>query len=304
MRKVGIVGIGHVGVTVAHIIVSQGLADELVLIDHNTAKLASEELDLRDSASLLDKHIFIHAGNYNDLADAEVVISALGHIDLITEGGDRFEELRANAPEARQVGADLQHVGFHGVLLVISNPVDVITGIYQKATGLPHNQVIGTGTYLDTARLKRSLADILHLDPRSINGYVLGEHGDSQFAAWSTVNVLGENIDTLTQHYNLNLTQIEQAARVGGFTVFSGKGYTNFAIAHAAVSLLELILSDAHRESIVSHFNIELGSYISSPAVIGREGIVAEFNLPLHDDEKEKLLASAKAIQQKTQHLI
>jgi L-lactate dehydrogenase len=128
MRKVGIVGIGHVGATVAHLIVSQGLADELVLIDKKPEKVASEALDFSDAASLLDKHIDVHVGDYPDLADADVVISALGHIHLIKPDGDRFGELKANLPMAKQVGADLKAVGFNGVLLAISNPVDVITG--------------------------------------------------------------------------------------------------------------------------------------------------------------------------------
>jgi L-lactate dehydrogenase len=156
MRKIGVVGIGHVGATVAHLIVSQGLADTLVLVDKNPDKLASEVLDFRDAASLLPQHVTVTAGTTADLGDADVVISALGHIDLIQPGGDRFTELRANTPEVQQVGTDLKHAGFQGVLIVISNPVDVMTGLYQQVTGLPTQQVFGTGTYLDTARLKRA----------------------------------------------------------------------------------------------------------------------------------------------------
>ncbi|WP_188351026.1 L-lactate dehydrogenase [Leuconostoc pseudomesenteroides] len=300
MRKVGIVGIGHVGATVAHLIVYQGLADELVLIDKKPEKVASEALDFSDAASLLDKHIDVHVGDYPDLADADVVISALGHIHLIKPDGDRFGELKANLPMAKQVGADLKAVGFNGVLLAISNPVDVITGIYQQATGLPSAQVIGTGTYLDTARLKRVFGEALGVDPRSVNGYVLGEHGASQFAAWSTVNVMGQNARTWAAEKSLDLDKLENDARVGGFTVHSGKGYTNFAIAHAAVSLLQIILSDARKEAIVSHYNEDFDGYISSPAIIGRGGVVANFDLPLTPEEQDKLAASAKAIQTKT----
>ena len=184
MRKIGVVGIGHVGATVAHIIIAQGLADELVVVDKNSDKVAADALDFRDAASLLSTHVTVHAGTVADLTDADLVISALGHIDLIKPGGNRFTELKANTPEVQQVGADLKKAGFHGVLIVISNPVDVITGIYQQATGLPTNQVFGTGTYLDTARLKRVLGEALQVDPRSVQGYMLGEHGDSQFAAW------------------------------------------------------------------------------------------------------------------------
>lgn len=300
MRKIGIVGIGHVGATVAHIIIAQGLADELILVDKNTAKLAADELDFRDAASLLHNHVTVYAGTANDLADADLVISALGHIDLIKPGGDRFTELKANTPEVQQVSNDLKKVGFNGVLIVISNPVDVITGMYQKFTGLPTNQVFGTGTYLDTARLKRVLGEALDVDPRSVKGYMLGEHGDSQFAAWSTVQILGQDIQTLVSRYNLDLDKIANDARVGGFTVFNGKKYTNFAIAHAAVSLAQLVLSDARSEAIVSHYDDKFKSYISTPAIIGRDGVVQTFNLPLTSDEETALQHSADAISEKT----
>jgi len=300
MRKIGVVGIGHVGATVAHIIIAQGLADELVLVDKNSDKVAADALDFRDAASLLSTHVTVHAGTAADLTDADLVISALGHINLIKPGGDRFTELKANTPEVQQVGADLKKAGFNGVLIVISNPVDVITGIYQKATGLPTNQVFGTGTYLDTARLKRVLGETLHVDPRSVQGYMLGEHGDSQFAAWSTVKILGQDIQSLIAQHHLDLDKIANDARVGGFTVFNGKKYTNFAIAHAAVSLAQLVLSDARNEAIVSHYDDKFKSYISTPAIIGRAGVVQTFDLPLTPDEEIALQQSADAIVQKT----
>ena len=300
MRKIGVVGIGHVGATVAHIIIAQGLADELVLVDKNSDKVAADALDFRDAASLLSTHVTVHAGTAADLTDADLVISALGHIDLIKPGGDRFTELKANTPEVQQVGADLKKAGFNGVLIVISNPVDVITGIYQKATGLPTNQVFGTGTYLDTARLKRVLGETLHVDPRSVQGYMLGEHGDSQFAAWSTVKILGQDIQSLIAQHQLDLDKIANDARVGGFTVFNGKKYTNFAIAHAAVSLAQLVLSDARNEAIVSHYDDKFKSFISTPAIIGRAGVVQTFDLPLTPDEEIALQQSVYAIAEKT----
>lgn len=300
MRKIGVVGIGHVGATVAHLVVSQGLADTLVLVDKNAAKLASEVLDFQDAASLLPHHVTVTAGTTADLADAEVVISALGHIDLIQPGGDRFTELRANTPEVQQVGSDLKQAGFQGVLIVISNPVDVMSGLYQQVTSLPTQQVFGTGTYLDTARLKRALGEALNIDPRSVHGYMLGEHGASQFAAWSTVQALGQTATELATTYQLDLDQIAADAREGGFTVFAGKKYTNFAIAHAAVSLAQLVLSDARQVAIVSHYDPQFDSYISTPAIIGRGGIVGEVPLTLTAAEQASLQQSAAAIAEKT----
>ncbi|CAK8054315.1 lactate/malate family dehydrogenase [Eupransor demetentiae] len=301
MRKVAVMGVGNVGSTVAHLIVDHADADELVLFDARKERLKAEVLDLQDAASLLDRHVTVSEGSFKEMADADVIISAIGRIDLIEPGGDRFTELRANKPSAEQLGKDLKAAGFKGVLIAITNPVDVITGIYQANLGLPANQVIGTGTYLDTARMKRVVAEKVNLDPRSIEGYVLGEHGDSQFVAWSTVRALGKSAEQLAEEFNFSLDDAEQAARQGGFDVFAGKHYTNVAIAHAAVSLMNLVLSDARRESIVSHYDKDLDSYISTPAVIGRQGIVADIDLDLPDSEYAKLKASAQTISEKTQ---
>ncbi|WEV54501.1 L-lactate dehydrogenase [Leuconostocaceae bacterium ESL0723] len=300
MRKVAVMGAGHVGATVAHIIVDHADADELVLFDARKEKVAAEVLDLQDAASLLDRHIKVSTGDFEDLADADVIISAIGRIDLIEPGGDRFTELKANKPSAEELGAELKKVDFDGILIAITNPVDVITGVYQEALGLPANRVFGTGTYLDTARMKRVVGQALDLDPRSVQGYVLGEHGDSQFVAWSTVSALGQDAQELAKNYHLDLDELEQAARQGGFEVFNGKHYTNVAIAHAAVSLMNLVLSDARNEAIVSHYDDDLGSYISTPAVIGREGVVAPVALHLTDDEKAKLHHSSATIAEKT----
>ncbi|WP_248706693.1 lactate/malate family dehydrogenase [Convivina praedatoris] len=299
MRKVAVLGQGHVGATVAHIIVDHGYADQLVLFDARKEKLQAEVLDLHDAASLLDHHVEVSAGTFEDMADADVIISAIGRIDLIEPGGDRFTELKANLPSAQEIGAELKRVGFKGILIAITNPVDVITSIYQEATDLPVERVMGTGTYLDTARMKRVLGEAIGLDPRSIQGYVLGEHGDSQFVAWSTVKALGQSAQTLAQTYHLDLPALEQAARQGGFDVFNGKRYTNVAIAHAAVSLMNLVLSNAQQEAIVSHFDAELNSYISTPAVISAQGASDVVDLQLNEREKTLLAQSAQTIAEK-----
>ena len=148
--------------------------------------------------------------------------------------------------------------------------------------------------------MKRALGDALNIDPRSVSGYMLGEHGASQFAAWSTVRALGQTATELAATYQLDLNQIAADARDGGFTVFAGKKYTNFAIAHAAVALAQLVLSDARQEAIVSHYDHQFDSYISTPAIIGRGGIVGDFSLALTSAEQASLKQSAAAIAEKT----
>ena len=299
MRKVGIIGLGHVGATVAVNIVQGGFADELILIDKKPEVAEAEAIDLQDSLALQAFHTKVYTGSYADLADADIVLSTLGHIEALKPGGDRFTELRLNAEEIKQVSEDLNASGFKGILIATTNPNDVIVDMYAKYLNLPNQRILGTGTYLDTARMKRQVAGHLGLDPRSIEGYSLGEHGNSQFVAWSTVRVGGRPFTEIAAEKNLDLDQIEEAARQGGFAVFNTKHYTNVAIAAATVGLMNLVFSDAKNVAICSHYDEKFGSYISTPALIGKAGVEALIDLPLTAEEQVKLQASANEIQDK-----
>lgn len=185
------------------------------------------------------------------------------------------------------------------MIIAITNPVDVITSLYQRYTGLAKSQVIGTGTLLDSARMKRAVAKKMNLDSRSVSGYNLGEHGNSQFTAWSTVHVLDRPISELVDQYNLDLDQLDDEARKGGFTVFSGKKYTNYGVATAAVRLANVVISDSLTVLPVSNYREEYGIYLSYPAVIGNKGVVKQLDLDLTKDELDKLQKSADFIQSK-----
>ncbi len=250
MRKVGLIGYGHVGATVALDIVQGGFADELVIIDKDRKKAEAEVLDLLDALALLPFYVKIYVGEYDDLATADIVLSTLGHIELIKPGGDRFTELKANIPEIKEVSEQLNRINFKGILIATTNPNDVIVNIYSQLLNLPKSQIIGTGTCLDTARMKAQVSRALEIDARSVEGYVLGEHGNSQFTAWSTVRVGGQSFLEIAKEKNLNLKDLEEKARQGGFAVFNTKGYTNVAIAAATVSLMNLVLSE-DRKSVV-----------------------------------------------------
>ena len=300
MRKVGIIGLGNVGAMIAQMIVQAGYVDELVLIDKNTAKSKAEAFDMLDAASLLNSHTKITVGDYPDLPDAEVVISALGHIKAL-DAQDRFQELKINTPMVKAVADEINASGFNGVFLIVTNPNDVIAQLYSQALNLPKNQVFGTGTYLDSARLHRYIAEEAGVDARSVSGYMLGEHGDSQFAAWSTVNIGGVPFKKTAVTNNFDLEKIEDSARHGGFVVYEGKGYTNFAIAAASVSLMNLILSDAKAVVVCSHYDAELDAYLSTPALVGRDGAQAYpgFIESISKEEADKLKDSAREIQEK-----
>ena len=287
-RKVGVIGMGNVGSTVAHYIVAMGFADDLVLIDKNEAKVKADALDFEDAMANLPFHTNITVSDYSALKDADVIVSALGNIKLQDNpNADRFAELPFTRRAVKEVAQKIKE--------------SVITSLYQKITGLPKNHVLGTGTLLDSARMKRAVAERLNLDPRSVDGYNLGEHGNSQFTAWSTVHVLGRPLTELADKRGLDLEELDKEAKMGGWTVFQGKKYTNYGVATAAVKLVNAILSDSLTELPVSNFREEYGVYLSYPAVVGRDGVVEQAQLDLTEEELQKLQTSADFIKEKYQ---
>lgn len=301
-KKVGIIGLGNVGSTVAHHIITGGYVDDLVLIDQNEGKAEADALDFEDSMANLPHHTNLFVNDYAELEDADMVISAVGKISLLDQpGNNRFLELDFNTEAVNEIASKINESGFKGIILVISNPVDVITGLYQKLTGLPKNHVIGTGTLLDTARMKRAVGEIVGVDSRSVQGYSLGEHGNSQFVAWSNVTVLGRPIEEIAEERNIDLEEITQNVRDGGFVVLHGKKYTNYGIAASAIRLMNVIYSDAHSELPVSNYSEEYGTYLSYPAIVGRDGILEQVRLNMTVEELGKLQTSANYILENAQ---
>ena len=297
-RKVAIIGMGNVGAAVAHGLIAQGAFDDYVLIDTNEAKVKADALDFQDAAANLNHHANITVNSYEALADADVIISALGNIKLQdNSNADRFAELPFTSKEVIKVSKKIKEVGFKGVLIAITNPVDVVTSLYQHYTGLAKERVIGTGTLLDTARMKRAVGVRFEVDPRSVYGYNLGEHGNSQFTAWSQVRVKGQPISKLTSEEVLE--EIGTEAMKGGHTVFYGKKYTSYGIASAAIRLALAVISDAHEELPVTNYYAPLDTYLSYPALVGRSGIIEQLQLTLTEEEEAKLARSAQFIQEK-----
>lgn len=297
-RKVAIIGMGNVGAAVAHGLIAQGAFDDYVLIDTNEAKVKADALDFQDAAANLNHHANITVNSYEALADADVIISALGNIKLQDNpNADRFVELPFTSKEVIEVSKKIKEVGFKGILIAITNPVDVVTSLYQHYTGLPKERVIGTGTLLDTARMKRAVGVRFGVDPRSVYGYNLGEHGNSQFTAWSQVRVKGQPISKLTSEEVLE--EIATETMRGGHTVFYGKKYTSYGIASAAIRLALAVVSDAHEELPVTNYYAPLDTYLSYPALVGRSGIIEQLQLTLTEEEEAKLARSAQFIQDK-----
>ena len=297
-NKIGIIGDGHVGSTVAQQLILTGLVDDLVMIDVNEAKVRADQLDFQDAMANLKHHTTITINDYSALKDADIVISAFGNIEL-EAGGERFAELNYNRERIGDIAEAIKKSGFNGILLAITNPVDAITNMYQELTGLPRKHVIGTGTLLDTARMKRAVGERMNVDPRSVEGFNLGEHGNSQFTAWSTVKVLEKPITEVAKAKHLKLEDLNDEIKFGGQTVYKGKQYTNYGISAAVTRLVETIQSDAHTEMPVSNYQEKYGTYLSYPAIVGRDGIVQTVELTLTDEEEKKLQASAATIKEK-----
>lgn len=299
MRKIGIIGMGHVGSTVAHGLIAEGVADEYVFIDKNEKKVQADVLDFEDAKTNLNNSFSVTVNDYQALGDADVIISAIGKIELQYDNveHDRFIELPHNVEQVKEVSAKLKETDFAGVLVVITNPCDAIAAVYQSETGYPQEKVLGTGTLLDTARMHRAVGSAFNVDPRSVAGYNLGEHGNSQFTAWSTVSLRGQPITELAAEQGIDLAAIEEDSVVGGYTVFDGKGYTSYGIATAAIRLAKTVIQDAKTEMPVSHKRPEFASYLSYPAIVGRQGVVSYSQLDLTEEELAKLQKSADSIQ-------
>lgn len=302
-RKIGIIGMGHVGSTVAHGLIAQGLFDEYVLIDTNTEKVEADAIDFRYAMANINHHAHIKVNDYQALADAEIIISALGNIALQDNpNADRFAELSFTSKEVKKVSEKLKDVGFSGIIIAITNPVDMITSLYQSYTGLPKESVIGTGTLLDTARMKRAVAEKFAIDPRSVYGYNLGEHGNSQFTAWSQMKIKGKPIHQLATEDEL--AALTEESIKGGLRVFFGKKYTSYGIASSAIRLALAVVSDSHEELAVSHFNSKYDTYLSTPAIIGRQGVIEAIDLDLTEEEEMKLKKSADYIKSKVKDIL
>ncbi len=293
-RKVGIIGAGHVGADVAFSLVTQGLCDVIVLLDENEKKAASQALELRDMASLVVSRVKVIANDYAELQDADVVVIAVGPKTLLRE--DRLEELAETRAAVREVVPRLIASGFGGVILNITNPCDVITQIIQQTSGFPDSQVFGTGTSLDTARMKRVVGEFFGFDPKSVTGYVMGEHGESQFVAWSTVTLGGRPVAELAGDTPVDWAKMDSAVRGGGWEILQGKGWTSFGIATATACLVDAILSDANTVYPVAAWDENLRVYIGQPAVIGKRGVVQTLQPELTAYENIAYQASARVI--------
>ncbi|WP_449599965.1 L-lactate dehydrogenase [Paenibacillus sp. Marseille-Q9583] len=302
-RKVAIVGAGMVGSSCAYSMVNQAICDEIMMIDRTYDRAMAQALDLSHCMDFTSTRTKVYAGTHSDCAGMDVVILTAGANPKA--GQTRLDVLEASAVITREIITNIMAGGFDGIFVVAANPVDIVTYMVWKISGLPRHRIIGTGTSIDSSRLKTLLSDVFSIDPRSVNGYALGEHGESQFVAWSHVTIGGKPIlQIMDQHrerfQHLDLEDISRKTKDAGWEIFTKKGSTHFGIGSALAYITRSILNDEHK--IIAVSAILDGEYGQSgvctgvPAIIGNTGIQELLELNLNTGEAEKFNASCSIV--------
>lgn len=306
-RKVGIIGAGHVGSHCALSLVLQGVADDIILVDVDEQKAISQALDCMDTVSFLPHRAKIKAGTYEDMKDRDIVVISIGTIDNVSK--DRLGELERSLKIVESFIPKVMKSGFDGYFVVITNPVDIITHFIQQLSGLPYNRVIGTGTGLDSARLRRILSEELDVDAKSIQAYMLGEHGNSQVAAISCAYINGKKVTDYIEERsekfkNIDFEAIEAKTAATGWDIYIGKQSTEFGIACTCTDVIRAIYHDEKKVLPCSAFlQGEYGAhgfYAGVPVVLGKNGIEEIIELPINSAERKKLNKTFEVL---TQHV-
>lgn len=303
--KVVIVGASNVGSAVLTKLLDFQLASEIALIDINKDKCIGEALDASDMTSCLHStNIYVHEGDYSDCKDASTIIITAGPSIKPGETPDRLILAKTNCKIMSSIMNEIVKYTKEAIIIMITNPLDVATYHVSAKFDYPREKIIGTGTMLETYRLRRCLADRYHIDPKNIHGYVLGEHGNSAFPAWSTVNIAGFGLEHVDEYFHfddkINKKAVEQAIVDKVFRIINTKGYTNVGVAMIAARLIKSIAFNEH--TILPLSGILEGEYglydvaLSIPRMICRDGIVRSFAPVLPENELEQLYVSAKSV--------
>lgn len=302
-RKVVIVGCGFVGAASAFCLMQSGLFSEIVLIDADPLKAEGEALDISHGVPFA-KPVKIYAGGYDDITDASMIILTAGANQK--PGETRLDLVKKNISIFKSILPEIKNRNYQGILLVVANPVDILTTVAIKLSGLKENRVLGSGTVLDTARLKFELGNHLNVDPRSVHAFIIGEHGDSEIAAWSSANVSGIALNDFCEmrgHFQHEeaTKRIAEDVKNSAYEIIEKKKATYFGIAMAVKRICEAIIRD--EKSILPISSMMHGQYgiegisLSMPAVVGRDGVETHVPIKLNDTEADNLRKSAATLQ-------
>lgn len=303
--KITIIGAGSVGATIAYTLSGQDIASELVLIDINKEKVKGEVMDIEQGTCFRDP-ISIVAGDYADAKDSDIVIITSGIARK--PGQTRIELTQTNVNILKEITPEIVKAAPNALYIIVSNPVDIMTYVFTKISGLPENQIIGSGTILDSARLRCGLSEHFQVAQRNIHAYVYGEHGDTSFVPWSAARIAGVNVD---DYYEIAEKFGKKIERLGkeemltyvqksGGQVIANKGATFYAVTRGVCRLCGFLLSAS--ESVTTVSSMMHGEYgiedvcLSTLTLVGPNGIQGKLEMKLTDEEVEKLKASADAL--------
>lgn len=303
-QKCGIIGCGAVGATIAFQLVNSGLFNEIVLIDLNKKKAEGEAMDIAHGIPFVQP-VDIYAGDYSDLQDAYIVIVTAGANQA--PGETRIDLVEKNAKIFQGIIPQITKYNQECILLIVANPVDILTNIALKLSGFPANRVIGSGTVLDTARLKYKLGEQLGIDTRNVHAFIIGEHGDSELAVWSSANVAGIPMEEYGEKSGNRLDdvakkQIYETVKNSAYEIIDRKGATYYAIAVAVDRIAQAIVRNEH--SVLTVSSLLTGQYgmngicLGMPAVVGENGIERMIEIPLDEEELGKLQQSASTLKE------
>lgn len=300
-RKIAIIGAGHVGSHAGYSLASQGLVENIVYIDIDKKKAFSQALDIFDSIVYLPHRIIVKDGDYSDIDDADIMVICAGPLPNMSQ--TRMDTLGDTVAVMKDIISNIKKTKFTGIIINISNPADVITHYIQNQLNYDYKKIISTSTTLDSARLRRAISEEINIDQKSIYAYSLGEHGESQMVAWSTVTIAGKPLFELIKekpekYGKLDLNKIAEKGKKGGWEVLGGKGSTEFGIGASLSEVVKAIICNEHRVLPISvYLNGEYGQkdvYASVPAVLGKDGVEEIIELNMTEEEKKLFDNSCK----------
>lgn len=303
-RKVAIVGCGFVGSASAFALMQSGLFSEMVLIDVDHDRAEGEALDIAHGMAF-GSPMNIYAGDYSDIDDAAITVITAGANQA--PGETRLDLVNKNVAIFKSIIPQIAERDYQGILLVVSNPVDILTYVALKLSGMPANRVLGSGTTLDTARFKYALGEHLGVDPRNVHARIIGEHGDSEIAAWSTANVSGIPVNDFCElrghfDHDESMQRIAEDVKNSAYEIIAKKKATYYGIAMSVKRICEAIVRDEKPILPVSNFQNGVHGLhdvvLSMPAVVGKNGIEYQVPAPLSDDELARLHESASTLRE------
>ncbi|MBJ1047708.1 L-lactate dehydrogenase [Enterococcus faecium] len=303
-RKVVIVGTGFVGTSIAYAMINQGISNELVLIDVNQEKAEGEALDLLDGMAWGDENVAVWSGGYEECKDADIVVITAGINQK--PGQSRLDLVKTNASIMRQIVKEIMGSGFDGIIVVASNPVDILTYIAWNESGLPTSRVIGTGTTLDTTRFRKEIALKLKVDPRSVHGYILGEHGDSEVAAWSHTTVGGKPVFEIVEKDHRiaqdELDVIADKVRNAAYEIIDRKKATYYGIGMSTARIVKAILNNEQAVLPASAYLTgeydEKDIFTGVPSIVDENGVREVVELSINEEEKAMFSKSTSALRE------